>query len=43
MSEFGHLVSAGANDLTNDEKQSVRKSLAEVGIPYNVLKTQMKI
>ena len=35
---YGHLVSAGANDLSEEEKQTIRKLLSEVGVPIESMK-----
>ena len=35
---LGHLVSAGVNDLSEEEKQIIRKLLSEVGLPIESMK-----
>ena len=41
--EFGHLVSAGAQDLSPYEIQVVRQSLIGAGIPYSVISTDKEL
>ena len=43
LTEFGHLVSAGAGDLAEDEKQTIRKVLARAGIPFSATETDAEL
>jgi hypothetical protein len=35
--EFGHLVSAGISDMSQEEKQVVRDDLAQAGLPLSCM------